>query len=77
MKANELIDKLNSGALTVEFTKVDGSHRVMKCTRAMAIIPEEHHPKTTQTSESSIRVFDLEAQGWRSFIYENVTNIYE
>jgi hypothetical protein len=43
----------------------------------MAIIPEEHHPKTTQTSESSIRVFDLEAQGWRSFIFENVTNIYE
>ena len=77
MKASELIDKLNSGQLTIEFTKVDGSHRVMKCTRDMTIIPQEHHPKTTQTSESSIRVFDLEAQGWRSFIFENVTNIYE
>jgi hypothetical protein len=45
----------------------------MKCTRSPNFIPTEHQPKTSLPEETeseltdNIRVFDVEAQGWRSF----------
>ena len=72
-----LIDTLNNKTLVINFKKLDGSERTMKCTRSMTNIPSEHHPKTSLSHDGAIRVFDLEANGWRSFIFENVNSIYE
>ena len=61
---------------TVTFTKKDGTNRVMKCTRSPSQIPEDQHPKNgTGDSDTSIRVFDLDKNEWRSFIVENIKRI--
>lgn len=68
--------KDNNTSTTITFTKKDGSTRIMRCTRNMHLVPEEFHPKESVTdSGTSIRVFDLDKQEWRSFIAENVTHI--
>ncbi len=61
---------------TVTFLKKDGTQRVMRCTRSPSQIPEDLQPKNgTNDSETSIRVFDLDKNEWRSFIVENVKRI--
>jgi hypothetical protein len=77
-----LQDMLRVGPMTVTFTKKDGETRVMKCTLEESAIPEEHRPKPLaegqaprKRSEDSISVWDLNANGWRSFIYKNVTGV--
>jgi hypothetical protein len=71
MLKTDLMKSLAEGVVTVTFTKKDGTDRVMKCTRSSNLIPTDHQPKgETQvvTEETdNIRVFDVEAQGWRSF----------
>lgn len=71
MNKSELLKNLSEGSMRVTFTKKDGTDRVMLCTRSPVLIPTEHQPKgETQvvTEETdNIRVFDVEAQGWRSF----------
>jgi hypothetical protein len=69
-----LSDETNPTRVT--FMKKDGTQRVMRCTRSPAQIPEDQHPKNgTNDSETSLRVFDLDKNEWRSFIVENVTHI--
>lgn len=68
---------LRSGNVTVEFVKKDGSARKMLCTLSEGAIPSEFAPKgsTKAQSDESLAVFDVEAQGWRSFRYDSITAI--
>lgn len=63
--------------MRVTFIKKDGTERVMKCTRNLGMIPESFHPKGTdkKQSEDVFPVFDLDAQGWRSFRIDSVISI--
>jgi hypothetical protein len=68
-----------SKPLTVSFTKKDGTIRHMRCTTNLNLIPDEHHPKNKDNNSVSmvlndnvIRVYDLQNEGWRSFITTNV-----
>jgi hypothetical protein len=79
---NWLRDMLHMGPVTVTFTKKDGDTRVMKCTLEESAIPDEFRPKPLaegqtprKRSEDSISVWDMNANGWRSFIYKNVTGV--
>lgn len=76
MEKSSLLKSLSDSVVTVTFTKKDGTDRVMKCTRSPALIPANFSPKgETQvvTEETdNIRVFDVEAQGWRSFNFSSV-----
>lgn len=81
----DLYTHLGNGVLVVTFTKKDGTERVMRCTRKLDLIPTDQHPTTPiQTAEQIaaavpgtvkyrdpqlFSVFDLEANGWRSFRY--------
>lgn len=68
--------KDDNKSTTITFTKKDGSTRIMRCTRNISLIPKEFHPKEgVNDSGTSIRVFDLDKQEWRSFIAESVTHI--
>ena len=66
--------------VTVSFLKKDGQLRVMTCTRNMELVPPSAWPKdadkqvinSAPKSEATIRVYDVKASGWRSFIIENV-----
>lgn len=79
---NWLRSMLATGPATVTFTKKDGETRIMTCTLEASSIPEQHRPKplaegqtARKRSEDSLSVWDINAQGWRSFIYKNITSI--
>ena len=72
--------KINEN-MTITFTKVDGTERVMNCTLKPELLPvvevkplsEGKQPRKESTT--SIRVFDLEKKEWRSFTIKNVTRV--
>lgn len=61
--------------MEVVFNKVDGTNRVMLCTQALELIPEDKHPtgeSKTVYDDNQIRVFDLEVNEWRSFRKDSI-----
>lgn len=60
----------------VSFTKLDGTIRNMECTTNLELIPVEFHPKQKETplqpNDKVVCAYDLENNGWRSFIADNV-----
>ena len=75
-----LVDLLRHNVVTVTFTKVNGEERVMDCTLLADMIPNA----PTQNGElivegkstsNNIAVWDVKAQGWRSFRISNVKNV--
>jgi hypothetical protein len=71
---------LSFGIATVKFTKVDGTQRVMHCTIAPHLIPEEKQPKGEFLAEypqnqSVLRVFDVDLNDWRSFRVDSVKEV--
>lgn len=73
---DEMLDQLTDRICRVVFTKKNGEERDMKCTRNMTIIPESQTPKGVETAVNTevIKVYDVLAEGWRSFRVESVTN---
>ena len=81
MNRSEMMETLQNGLSEVTFNKVNGDVRVMTCTLDDTIIPADLLPKTfvdyadvKKVNESNISVYDVNADGWRSFRVENVTN---
>jgi hypothetical protein len=88
-KLNEkefITNLLRENVLLVNFTKKDGTERVMKCTLKEDMIPQEMKPKKTEKVVSedsvavarpkeSISVFDVDVVGWRSFRFDSVKDI--
>ena len=72
-----IIGVLKMHVVNLQFTKKDGSLRIMNCTKDLSRIPAEMHPKDTGRKESaeSIPVFDLDLQQWRSFAAKNVLQV--
>jgi hypothetical protein len=77
---DEYIALLKSSVCKVTFTKVNGEVRNMRCTLVRDMIPQGSTPKVfddekveSTSSNEVIRVYDLTAQGWRSFKVANVT----
>lgn len=63
-------DILRTQELTITFTKKDGTERVMRCTLDPAKLPVQENKETStnrKVSTETMSVFDLDAQGWRSF----------
>lgn len=71
---DEMLDQLTGRICRVLFTKKNGEERDMLCTRNMVAIPSSHHPKGADTKENDevISVYDVKAEGWRSFRVDNV-----
>jgi hypothetical protein len=74
-----LMDMLRNNVVTVTFTKVNGEERVMKCTLLPEFVPNaptNNGQVLLQESESkAISVWDIQANGWRSFRVDNVKQI--
>lgn len=67
---------LREQILTVTFLKLDGDQRVMTCTKSQALIPEASLPKTGRGSKAgTVNVWDVNAQGWRSFRYNRIQSV--
>lgn len=72
-----VVSKLKEDVCTVTFEKKDGTIRKMKCTLNMHLIPtlEIDEGKVRQTRAENpdvLRVYDIEAAGWRSFRWDSV-----
>ena len=66
-----LAGMLEQSVVEVTFTKKDGTERVMNCT-----LLEDYLPETTGAGRSAgsdaLAVFDVDADGWRSFRWDSV-----
>lgn len=79
------------GPTTVVFTKKDGSERTMRCTTNHNLVPvveETVHETNTdnpidfpklkkekKVNEDVCPVYDLDAQGWRSFRWDSIKSV--
>lgn len=79
-----VVEHLKFGMVTVTFTKKDGAERVMECTLNHGIIPPMPEPKVLAEGETLkvkkenlniVSVYDVAAQGWRSFTLRNVKQV--
>jgi predicted metallopeptidase len=72
----KLVEVLQENTVVVTFKKLDGDERVMTCTKNLLHIPEVNHPKGVKDGKpGTITVWDVNANGWRSFVYERVINV--
>lgn len=74
----KLKERLQEGVVQVTFTKKDGSNRVMLATLNEDLIPADKKPKgtgKTVDNGNTFAVYDTEADGWRSFNFDTVTDI--
>lgn len=77
MDISTLKNELRTRVVTVTFKKVSGEQRTMDCTLNPSLIPQDQTPKgksslSEETKLSVMRVFDVKANGWRSFKIENL-----
>ena len=69
------------GPVKVTFTKKDGTERVMECTTAPSLVPQEPivedaAPKREKKANEDVcPVYDIEAQGWRSFRWDSIKSV--
>lgn len=69
---------LKTDTVYVQFKKKsDGELRNMRCTLIEDMIPEEDKPKNhdyaqVNMTEGLIKVYDLDASGWRAFYVDSV-----
>jgi len=60
----------------VEYRKLDGDVRMMSLTKNLKSIPVTHHPKEVkEPHEKNITGWCEEADGWRSFRYDNLIKV--
>jgi hypothetical protein len=72
-----VIGQLQNGLVVVEFTKKNGEFRRMTCTLSPDYVPPKTNitESTKKPNPNNCSVWDVDAQGWRSFIWDNVTDI--
>ena len=65
---------LQEGVVEVKFTKKNGEERVMLATLHDGLIPVDLQPKgdDRKKSDEAQAVYDVEADGWRSFRWDSV-----
>lgn len=75
-----LIDLLRHNIVEVTFTKVNGDERVMRCTLQPTHIPNASTRNgelviERAVSSNNVSVWDINANGWRSFRVVNVKSV--
>lgn len=83
MTRDEIFTLLKNCTAVITFTKVTGEERVMRCTLKEDLIPEEKDDPIQQAgftprrpvNEHVLPVWDLEANGWRSFRIDSIKSI--
>lgn len=76
---DEMKDFLQNSVSNVTFTKKNGDERIMKCTLMPEHLPPAEVKESTEKTEKAVNtdvlaVWDLEAEGWRSFRLDSVKN---
>jgi hypothetical protein len=78
MNREYMVEQLHKGVCTVEFTKVNGENRSMRCTLNAQIgdMPETPLNETVSApaGTDTVKVWDIDSSGWRSFRIESVNS---
>jgi len=79
LSKSNIKNMLTTDIVNVKFKKADGSERLMKCTLLEGWVKEyeKKTEKTRKVSEDAINVWDVEKDGWRSFRYDSIIEIYK
>lgn len=80
MNIEGLRELLRTDIVTVIFTKKDGSTRQMICTTIQDYLPKNPENPCAEiilvpTSPTTVTVWDLEQNAWRSFRFDSVKSI--
>ena len=69
-----LLGLLETEIVEIEFTKKDGTNRVMKCTLQEDFLPEYEVIEIDKDrwKKDALAVFDIEKEGWRSFRWDSI-----
>lgn len=71
-----LRERLQAGIVRITFDKVNGERRIMTCTlQEKYIVPQQHGVQAPR--KNCLAVWDLNANGWRSFRLDKVIAIEE
>ena len=70
-------ERLQTGIVRVTFDKVNGERRVMTCTLQDKYLPTTASESTRPEPTDSLAVWDLNANGWRSFRIDKIIAIEE
>lgn len=75
---NTLMESLLKSTVKIDFIKKDNTNRTLVCTLKREAIPffEQMSVKPDKEAKTGpfVRVFDLENKGWRTVIFDSVTN---
>lgn len=77
----DLKNMLEQNVLVVDFNKLNGDKRVMTCTLREDMKPRAtkddamSQTKIREVSDAVVNVWDVNAQGWRSFRYDRVNSV--
>ena len=77
----DLKNLLEQNVVLVDFTKLNGDKRIMTCTLREDIKPAAtkddaiSQKKVREVSDAVVSVWDVNAQGWRSFRYERINAV--
>ena len=78
MRSKDEIKKMaQEGVITVTFTKVDGSERVMNCTLNSSHLPPQMDIKEASAKDNPnvLAVWDVDKSAWRSFRIDSVKEV--
>ena len=67
-----LAGMLEQSVVEVTFTKKDGTERVMNCTLLEDYLPETTGAGSSSASSDALAVYDVDADGWRSFRWDSI-----
>lgn len=82
LTAEEIKEKLRDHVVDLTFIKKDGTIRRMKATLNEYAIPKSAQPKGTRGKTQAevdglnIKVYDTEAEGWRTVVVDKIVSIY-
>lgn len=74
MNIQEFKNALHNGVVEFKYMKKNGDIRTAKGTLNIGVMGEENAPKGTgyDIVDNNIRYYDLNSEGWRSFITDNL-----
>jgi len=81
LNRNELLERLTNHVVEINFTKVSGELRKMRCTLRPDLLPPQIDiEESIQTSDTNLEsgrmnVWDVEASDWRSFRIESLLSV--
>ena len=79
MVKSDVLNLLHTETVDVEFTKKDGTNRIMTCTLRADKLPAqtdlEEGIQKKKPNDDVLAVFDLVNQGWRSFRWDSLLTV--